>query len=213
MKGNTEMNFIITIGREFGSGGRELGKRLSDELHIPYYDKEILEEVKKRSPYGMTYIEEVSEKRPYSVPTIHYGNSFLYYKDVALEQNIDVHSIQNDILKEVATKSSCVIIGRGADYTLRDLKPFSIFVYADMESKVRRCREREQDGEHLTDRQLIKNIKAADKVRRNFYEFYTGKKWGDKASYDLMINTTDVDIKKMAKRLAVMIKDLYMDEQ
>lgn len=205
------MNYIITIGREFGSGGRELGKRLADELHIPYYDKEILEEVKKRSPYGMTYIEEVSEKRPYSIPTLHFGNSFLYYKDVALEQNIDVHSLQNDILKEIATKSSCIIIGRGADYTLREFKPFNIFVYADMDSKVNRCKSRLKDGETITDKELIKNIKMTDKKRKSFYEFYTGKKWGDKSSYDLMINTSNANIKKMAKNIADLIRDIYKD--
>ncbi len=205
------MNYIITIGREFGSGGRELGKRLADELHIPYYDKEILEEVKKRSPYGMTYIEEVSEKRPYSIPTLHFGNSFLYYKDVALEQNIDVHSLQNDILKEIATKSSCIIIGRGADYTLREFKPFNIFVYADMDSKVNRCKSRLKDGETITDKELIKNIKMTDKKRKSFYEFYTGKKWGDKSSYDLMINTSNANIKQMAKNIADLIRDIYKD--
>ncbi len=205
------MNYIITIGREFGSGGRELGKRLADELHIPYYDKEILEEVKKRSPYGMTYIEEVSEKRPYSIPTLHFGNSFLYYKDVALEQNIDVHSLQNDILKEIATKSSCIIIGRGADYTLREFKPFNIFVYADMDSKVNRCKSRLKEGENITDKELIKNIKMTDKKRKSFYEFYTGKKWGDKSSYDLMINTSNANIKQMAKNIADLIRDIYKD--
>ena len=205
------MHYIITIGREFGSGGRELGKRLSDNLQIPYYDKEILEEIKKRSPYGMNYIEEVSEKRPYSIPTLHYGNSFLYYKDVTLEQNIDVHSLQNDILKEMAAKSSCVIIGRGADYTLKDLNPFNIFVYADMDSKVKRCRERIKNGEELTDKELIKNIKSTDKVRKNFYEFYTGKKWGDKSSYNLLVNTSNVSIKQLAKNLSDMIKDMYPD--
>lgn len=205
------MNYIITIGREFGSGGRELGKRLADELHIPYYDKEILEEVKKRSPYGMTYIEEVSEKRPYSIPTLHFGNSFLYYKDVALEQNIDVHSLQNDILKEIATKSSCIIIGRGADYTLREFKPFNIFVYADMDSKMNRCKSRLKDGENITDKELIKNIKMTDKKRKSFYEFYTGKKWGDKSSYDLMINTSNANIKQMAKNIADLIRDIYKE--
>lgn len=204
-------NFIITIGREFGSGGRELGKRLADELHVPYYDKEILEEVKNRSPYGMSYIEEVSEKRPYSIPTLHFGNSFLYYKDVALEQNIDVHSLQNDILKELATKSSCIIIGRGADYTLRELNPFNIFVYADMDSKVKRCKERLKEGEEVTDKELIKDIKNTDKKRKNFYEFYTGKKWGDKSSYHLMVNSSNVNIKDMSKCIADLIRNIYKD--
>ena len=138
------MGYIITIGREFGSGGRELGRRLADELGIAYYDREILLEIQKRTPYCLAYIERVSEEKSFSLPPIHYGMSFDNGYDTVLKQDNDVHIAQNEFLKEIASKSDCVIIGRAADYVLRDLHPIRIFVYADMETKLKRCRERQK---------------------------------------------------------------------
>ena len=80
-----------------------------------------------------------------------------------------------------------------------------------MDSKVNRCKSRLKDGETITDKELIKNIKMTDKKRKSFYEFYTGKKWGDKSSYDLMINTSNANIKQMAKNIADLIRDIYKD--
>lgn len=207
------MGYLITIGRQFGSGGRELGRRLADDLGIAYYDKEILLEIEKRTPYSLNYIENVSEDRPVVLPPISYGNSFLAYRDINMEQSNDIHSVQVGIMKEVAQKSSCVIIGRGADYVLRDFHPFRIFVYADMDSRIERCKKREKDGEKLTDKQLLKYIRSIDKKRKNFYDFYTGVEWGQKENYDLMINTTNVDIKQLAKHLADFIKTNNEEEK
>ncbi len=205
------MSLIITIAREFSSGGRELGRRIADELHIAYYDKEILEGIQKKTPYSMSYIEEVSENRPVVLPPINYGSSFSLYPDVSLQQSIDVHTAQIDIIKEFAEKSDCVIIGRGADYTLRDLHPFKIFVYSDMDTKVERCRQREAKDSTLTDKKLMKKIKAVNKKRKDYYEYYTGRTWGDRENYDLMINTSHMDIKTISHNLATMIKAI-MDQ-
>lgn len=206
------MSYIITIGRQFGSGGRELGRRLADELHIAYYDKEILEGIEKKTPYSLSYIKEVSENRPFVLPTISYGHSFSLYTDINLKQSIDVHSAQNDIIKEYANKSSCVIIGRGADYTIRDLKPFRIFVYADLEARVKRTKDRNDDrNSGLNDKQLAKKILQIDKKRKAYYEYYTGKKWGDKDSYDLLINSSSMPIKEIAHDLALLIKSIYKE--
>lgn len=202
------MSYIITIGRQFGSGGRELGKRLADELSIAYYDKEILEGIEKKTSYSLSYIKEVSENRPFILPNLSYGHSFSLYNDINLKQSIDVHSAQNDIIKEYANKSSCVIIGRGADYTIRDLNPFRIFVYADLEARIKRTKDRD-DASNMNDKQLLRMIKQIDKKRKAYYEYYTGKKWGDKDSYDLMINTSNVSIKVIAHDLAVLIKSIY----
>lgn len=201
------MSIVITVGREFGSGGRELGRRIADELKIAYYDKEILEEVKKRTPYSLSYIESISEDRPFTLPSISYGNSFMFYKDVPLEQHFDVQNAQVEFLKEIAAKSSCVIIGRAADYILRDMNPFRIFVYADMQSKIERCKARQKEGEpQLTDKQWAKKIKLVDKKRRNFYDFYTGQYWAEKESYDIMVNTSHTEIKLISKHLADMLR-------
>jgi cytidylate kinase len=208
------MGYIITIGRQFGSGGRELGRRLADELGIAYYDREILLEVEKRTDYSLNYIENVSEDRPIILPPINYGNSFMVYRDVNMEQSNDVHAMQAKFLKEAAEKSSCVIIGRGADYILRDKKPYRIFVYADMESRLKRCRTRQRENEaKMSDKKFIRFIKSIDKKRRQFYDFYTGIEWGEKSNYDLMINTSNVDIKQLAHNLALLIKDIYAEQE
>ncbi len=198
------MSVLITIGREFGSGGRELGRRIADELGIAYYDNEILEEILKETDYSKAYLQEVSESRPAALFPIHFGVSW-GHTYAPLNQSIDVYAKQNEILRKLADKSSCVIIGRAADYILKDRNPFRIFVYADLESKVNRCRDRNED-KNITDAEIIKHIKKIEKSRKSFYEFYTNTKWGDKKNYDMMINTSNQNIKEIAHLLSSMIK-------
>lgn len=207
------MSLIITFGREFGSGGRELGRRLADELGIAYYDKEILLEISKKTPYCLEYIESVSEKKPMPLLPIHYGMSFSLASDPNLDQSIDIYAAQAKTLKELAAKSSCVIIGRAGDEVLKDLHPIRVFVYAEMEAKIARCREREHGAENLTDKQIEKKIRQIDKDRARYYEFYTGKKWGDKENYDLCINTTHLDIKRAAHALADLLRPVLEEEK
>ena len=137
-----------------------------------------------------------------------YWVNFPQFYPLAAAVEIDVHTAQNEIIKEYAAKGDCVIIGRGADYTLKDMHPFRIFVYADMESKIARCFKREAKGEALSEKQLSKKIRQIDKKRKDYYEYYTGTKWGAKENYDLMINTSNVDIKELAHNLALLITQL-----
>jgi len=199
------MGRIITIGREFGSGGRELGRRLAEELHIEYYDKELLTEIAKHTSLAEEYIQNVVERQPHSLMPITIGRSFAYGEDYVLKQVQAVYRAQSEIIRDLANKSDCVIIGRCADYILREQNPFRIFVYADMESRVRRCMERRTDGETQTEKQMIKQIRAMDKNRARYYEFYTGLKWGDKFNYDLCINTSDTVIKEIVPAIAKML--------
>jgi cytidylate kinase len=196
------MNLVVTIGREFGSGGRELGRRLADELGIAYYDREILLEIEKQTPYCLEYIEQVTERKPISLLPIHYGVSFSAINDPHLDQSIDIYAAQSKILRELAEKSPCVIIGRCADDILKEFNPTRIFVYADMACKIARCKERNEPGVKLDDKSLAKKIKTIDKNRSKYYEFYTGKKWGDKVNYDFMVNTSNHAIKDIVKALA-----------
>ncbi len=196
------MSLIITVGREFGSGGRELGRRLADELGIAYYDREILLEIEQQTPYCLEYIEQVTEKKPVPLLPIHYGMSFSAAGDPHLDQSIDIYAAQTKILKELAKKSSCVIIGRCADEILKEFKPTRVFVYADMQSKIARCKERDESPDKADDKTLAKRIKKIDKNRSKYYEFYTGKKWGDKVNYDFMVNTSNHSIKDIAHALA-----------
>ena len=199
------MGRIITIGREFGSGGRELGRRLAEELHIEYYDRELLAEIAKHTSLAEEYIQNVIERQPHSLMPITIGRSFAYVEDYAFKQAQAVYQAQGKIIRDLAEKSDCVIIGRCADYILREQNPFRIFVYANVESRVRRCMERGAEGETLTEKEMKKQIQAMDKNRARYYEFYTGLKWGDKLNYDLCINTSDTVIKEIVPAIAKML--------
>ena len=192
---------IITIGREFGSGGRELGKRIAEKLNIPYYDKEILQEISKKTSLAEEYISQVVENKPVFQYPITIANSFgLYDSDLNRTQN-KIFAVQNSVIKELASKSDCVIVGRCADYILRDYNPFRIFVYADMESKIKRCREKKELDRGLSDKKMKRLIKKIDKHRRDYYEFYTGLSWGEKENYDICINTSGKKIKSVVDEI------------
>lgn len=196
------MNKIITIGREFGSGGRELGRRLSEELGIAYYDQEIISEIAKRTSLSEQYVQAISEKRPSFSYPIHIQHSFYPGANPVFEHSLSVYKEQSQIIKEAAEKSDCIIVGRCADYILKDYNPLRLFVYADMDSKIKRCREKAPEGEHLSDKELKQQIKGIDKRRAKYYEFYTEHTWGDKLNYDLCINTTQTVIKEIVPVIA-----------
>ena len=196
------MNRIVTISREFGSGGREFGRRLSENLGFAYYDQEIVQEIAKRTELSVKYVKQVMTHRPISSFPIHVGRSFRMMADPNLDQSQTIFREQCTILREIAAKSDCVIVGRCADYILQDEEPFRIFVYADMPSKVKRCREKNYEKEELTDRELERRIAAVNRRRAEYYEYYTGQKWGDRIHYDLCINTTQGTIKGIAAAIA-----------
>lgn len=200
------MRKIITIGREFGSGGRELGRRLAEELKIQYYDKEIITEIAKKTSFSEEYIEEMMNQNPYSMYPITVGRSFYPMLNPVLEMSHSIFTEQSQIIKEMVAKSDCVIVGRCADYILSEKNPFRIFVYADMENKIKRCRENEPNQENISKKDLKNNIKSIDKNRAKYYNYYTDQTWGDNLNYDLCINTTSLDIKEIAIGLAAFFK-------
>ncbi len=202
------MNQIITIGREFGSGGRELGKRLSDLLGVAYYDKEIIQEIAKRTSLAEGYVKQIVEQKSGVYFPITIGRTLhAVGNDYMLKQYTAVYTEQANVLREMAEKSDCIIVGRCADYILREHKPLRIFVYADMESKLARCRLKgeELDAE-MSDKQLSREIKKIDRERSKYYHYYTGQLWGNRSNYDICINTTSVSVKESAEALADMLK-------
>lgn len=196
---------IITIGREFGSGGRELGRRLAEELNIEYYDREILTQIALHTSLAEEYIQSIVDRQPHNLMPITIGRSFTYVENYAFKQAQSVYQAQSEIIRDVAEKSDCVIIGRCADYILRDKMPTRLFVYADMDSRVQRSLSRQTEGESFSEKQMLRQIRKMDKERARYYEFYTGLKWGDKSSYDLCINTTNTEIKRVVPAIAKML--------
>ena len=156
------MNKIITIGREFGSGGRELGRRLAEELGIAYYDREIIAEIAKRTELSEQYVQQIVEHRPLNLMPITIGHSICPVPHPLMEQNQEIYRQQAQILTEMSQKSDCVLVGRCADYILKDKNPLKIFVYADMASKIARCRLKAPENEHLSDHEMRKQIKRSN---------------------------------------------------
>ena len=195
------MRKIITIGREFGSGGRELGRRLSEHLGIAYYDQEIIAEIAKRTALSEAYVRQITENRPLTSFPIHFGGRFCALPDPLLQQSISIYSEQHRLLCELAEKSDCIIVGRCADYVLRDSHPFRIFVYADAQSKLMRCMERRTPEETLSEQDMKRKITEIDRNRARYYAFFSGQKWGARENYDLLVNTSGQSVKKQAAAL------------
>ena len=192
------MNKIITISREFGSGGREVGKRLSDILGFKYYDKEIIEEIAKKTGTTEEYVKNISEVGIYNFP-FQFGKTF--YNSISVQTNqTEILVAQQKILKEIAKTGNCIIVGRGADVILKEYNPINIFVYSDMESKIKRCREK--GDENFSDKELRNKIKQIDKNRIKFHDVLSNLEWGKKENYDLCINTSNMEIKKIIPSLA-----------
>ena len=201
------MRKIITVSREFASGGKEFGAYLAQELGLPYYDKEIILAIAQKTKLSEEHIKEVSERRPQDYYPVTFGHTFIYLDNYYPIHHVnDIYVEQTAIIKEMADKSDCIIIGRCADYVLKDYSPLRIFVYADTESKIKRCQDRAPEGENLSDKEIIKQINRVNKGRAQYYEYYTGLKWGDKLNYDLCINTSNYDIRALAKSIADLVR-------
>lgn len=196
------MNKIITVGREFGSGGREFGCRLAEILGVAYYDQEIISEIVDRTELSEQYVRQLLDRKPIVSFPIHVGRTLHMMSNPMLEQSTMLYQKQCEVIREMAKKSDCVIVGRCADYILREHDPFRIFVYADMESKIKRCRQKEPEHENLTEKELRKRILEIDKQRSRYYSFYTDQMWGDRINYDLCINTTNTSVKEVVTALA-----------
>ena len=202
------MKRIITLSREFGSGGREVGCRLAEELGIAYYDQEIITEIAKRTALSERYIQQIVERKPLLPFPIHTRQTLFALTtdtETILDKNLAVYREQAQILTEMASNSDCVIVGRCADYVLRDAKPLRVFVYADLESRLRRCRERARPEEGKTDKELRKSIQEIDRHRAQYYAFYTGQKWGDRQNYDICLNTAQCPLHKWVSVLTSLV--------
>ena len=189
--------YVITISRQFGSMGRSIARELSEILGIEFLDRDIVEATAKRMglPVSVISDEEESMKSTFFRRQYPLGMGMSSLKD-------EIFLTQKNIIRDFAAKGSCIIVGRCADYILKEYNPFRIFIYADMESKIKRCREKGPKDEKLSDKELRQKIVGIDKKRSKYYEFYTGHSWGDKLNFDLCINTTQTIIKQIVPVIA-----------
>lgn len=204
------MNKIITISREFGSGGREVGKRLADELGFTYYDSEIISKLASETGLSEQYIKNISEKGVYPYP-FQFGKTFSIFNTLQSNHN-EILIAQQKIIKEIAKHGNCIIVGRGADVILREYNPMKLFVYATLESKINRCKKKASKEENLNDFELEQKIKKIDKNRKSYYDLLSNGNWGDKENYSLCLNTTHLEIKSIIKPLANYIDNWFKEE-
>lgn len=202
------MKRIITISREFGSGGRELGKRLADVLGIPCYDHQIIEMVAEKEKLNKDYVARLSEKdiRLFYPTTI--GGRFST-SNYASAQTVQIAVAEHDLIKKLADEGDCIIVGRAADAVLADKNPFNIFVYANEESKLKRCKDRAKADEHFSDREILRKCRTIDQERRSYHRLYTANEWGKVSGYDLCINTSNREIKSLILPVAAYVKAWY----
>ena len=184
------MKTIVTIGREFGSGGHQIGKILAKDLGIPFYDKELLERAAKDSGLCKEIFENQDEKPTSSflyslvMDTYSFGYSSNVMNDMPLNQRVFLAQFDN--IKQLAKEGPCVIIGRCADYALEDNPNLlSVFIHADLDARVRRI----SNIYGLTASKAHDRIRKNDKSRSSYYNYYTCKEWGSADSYDLCINS------------------------
>jgi len=193
---------IITISREFGSGGRELGTCLSDIMNIDYYDREIITAVAKKSEVDVNYAErELNSHGLQNFPITFRSTigSATYMQSSKISFLLE----QKKVIEEIAASGrDCVIVGRNADVILRKYNPFNIFVCATVEAKVKRCIERASENEQLTEKDFIKKMKEIDKIRSQTRDILSGIAWGRRDAYHLTINTSDWAIKDLAPAVA-----------
>lgn len=189
------MNTIITIGRQFGSGGREIGLKVAEALGIPCYDKELLTRAAKESGFCEEMLINHDERPTNSflynlvMDTYSFGYNSNSYSDMPISHKVFL--AQFDTIKKIGSEGPCVIVGRCADYALADFdNVLNLFIFGDEKCKIKRIMERFD----LKEAKAKDMINKKDKQRQSYYNYYSSKKWGRADSYDLCINSSKLGI-------------------
>lgn len=188
---------VITVSREYGSGGRYVGRLIAEKLGIKLYDKEFIEKVAEKTGFSEEYIESNEQKRD-ALAVLNNG----FYSEFNNSDELFIE--ESKLIKEVAEKESCVIIGRCADFILKDMKNvIKVFIYSDMEDKIKRATE----IYGLDKAKAEKEIKRIDKQRANHYKYYTEKEWNNSANYDISINSDTLGVEKTAELICQIVEE------
>lgn len=204
MTSSTSQPYVVAIGRQMGSGGRELGRRLAEILNIEFYDKKLLADAARKSGLIPEMMERDDERTPSMLCGAigaGFGSAFpsgLYVGDDA------VYRAQSDVIRELGATKSCVIVGRTADYVLRDHpRRISIFVHAPEEECIKRLLSR---GDKATESEARAMVRKVNKLRAGYYNFYTDHVWGAAATYDLTVNSALLPLDDLADLLATYVR-------
>lgn len=187
---------IITIGRQYGSGGRRLAQMLSEHFNIPLYDKDLINRVSEETGIAGEFFKKVDEQPSDSFFSM-FLNSFSYGNSCNCEDSVlsgnSLFCMQSKVIRNIAAEGDCIFVGRCADYILRDREDvLSIFITADLNDRVKRVAE----YEGISEQSAKDVIEKADKSRAAYYNFYTEKRWGRGSSYDICLNSSKISLEQ-----------------
>ncbi|MCR5595005.1 MAG: cytidylate kinase-like family protein [Lachnospiraceae bacterium] len=204
------MKTVITIGRQFGSGGREIGEKLAEYFGIPYYDKELITRVAKDSGFCKEIIENNDERPTNSflynlvMDTYSFGYNSSSFIDMPISHKIFL--AQFDTIKKIADEGPCVLVGRCADYALADYdNVINLFICANEECKIKRILERH--SEITSEAKAREFMNKKDKQRQSYYNYYASSKWGHATTYDMTVNSSVLGIEGTVKFIAQFVED------
>lgn len=205
-----DTHFVITLGRQFGSGGRLIGEKLANKLGFSYYDKELINIASRESGLGAEFFEQADEKSKFNL----FGGLLGLRAGISADDfmnnylsNETLFKIQSDVIRELAAKQSCVFVGRCADYILRDNpNGISIFITANTDDRIKRVEQRQPE---LAKEKIKDLLEKTDKKRAGYYDYYTNKEWGTAKAYDLCINSSLLGVEETVDFLETLIRKKF----
>lgn len=201
-------NIIICVGRQLGAGGRDIGRMLAQEFGAKYYDRELLDLAAKESGFSKRFFEQNDEKKGFfrsmlNIQGTHLGSNSLYRANISQES---LFQFQSDAIRKAAQQNSCVFLGRCADYVLRDYpRLVAVFITAPLEFRVQQVMEKE-GIDHVA---ALKRIEQGESQRAAYYNYYTGKKWGQASSYDLCVDSSLLGIQQTGSFIVEFIRKKF----
>lgn len=200
-------NFVLVIGRQYGAGGRSLGKKIAQSLGVSYYDKELLSEAAESMGFDSEIFSQKDEKRPSflrSILSFNYGSLNASIPSETLSSE-NIYKFQSDVIRSIAAKGSCVIVGRTADYILRDHKNLlSIFINAPIEHRAKLIHQR---GEVDSIEKATEKAKKIDKSRESYYNYFTNQHWGRADNYHLTFDSSRISPESIVNLIQQHLKD------
>ena len=198
-------NYVISISREFGSGGRMIGKKLAARLGIPCYDRTLIQKTAEKSGLSPEFIARAEERARsrLHLPLSSMGPGVSTYTQQGVPVSLQAFFAQSEVIRELADEGPCDIVGRCSDYVLGERPEcLKVFIHGDLPDRVTRCAEEY----HISAPNMTDRVKEIDRGRANYYNYYTGFNWGEMRRYDLTINSSVTGIEGAVELIAALVR-------
>ena len=198
-------NYVISISREFGSGGRMIGKQLAARLGIPCYDRTLIQKTAEKSGLSPEFIARAEERARsrLHLPLASLGTGVAAYTQQGVPVSLQAFFAQSEVIRELADEGPCVIVGRCSDYVLGERSNcLKVFIYADLADRVTRCAEEY----HVEAANMTERVKEIDRGRANYYNYYTGHNWGEMRQYDLTLNSSVTGVDGAVELIVTLVR-------